>query len=365
MAVGESQMIVKFNYYQKLFQGPKLPYLISDIFSQHYRTLKCLLIFKDGMWTSYLPKEVVMQTLKDGLKIYGDDKNLKEYIRNYDEYKKSAIKFFQKLTECKTISREDLKKVIECTAKNWHYYSRTEFFYTDSVFIESQNNPKIKKNLKFVEEIKNSGRIFMNNIFFGEDAYFKKILMILSKQFNISTDLLMQYNTKELVGVYDGCRASDQDLQLREKIYVVIGDGKNVNTYIGKEAEKLAAEFMSNIKRDIKELKGVAANKGKISGKVKIILVGYENFNKINQMINEMNEGDILVSDTTVPELIMACKKAGAIVTNQGGLMSHAAIVSRELGIPCIVGTGNATDILKDGDLVEVDADKGIVRIIK
>ena len=61
----------------------------------------------------------------------------------------------------------------------------------------------------------------------------------------------------------------------------------------------------------------------------------------------------------------MACKKASAILTNQGGLMSHAAIVSRELGIPCIVGLGNATEILNDGDLIEVNANKGVIKILE
>ena len=58
-------------------------------------------------------------------------------------------------------------------------------------------------------------------------------------------------------------------------------------------------------------------------------------------------------------------KNASAIVTDEGGLTCHAAIISRELKIPCIVGTGNATKVLKDGDLVEVDANKGIVKILK
>ena len=58
-------------------------------------------------------------------------------------------------------------------------------------------------------------------------------------------------------------------------------------------------------------------------------------------------------------------KKSSVIITDAGGLTSHAAIVSRELGIPCIVGTKIATQVLKDGDLVEVDAEKGIVKILK
>jgi pyruvate,water dikinase len=58
-------------------------------------------------------------------------------------------------------------------------------------------------------------------------------------------------------------------------------------------------------------------------------------------------------------------KIAGAIITNQGGITSHAAITSREMKIPCIIGTKIATKVLKDGDLVEVDANRGVVKIIK
>ena len=66
----------------------------------------------------------------------------------------------------------------------------------------------------------------------------------------------------------------------------------------------------------------------------------------------------------TRPELVPAMKKAAAIVTDEGGLTSHAAIVSRELGIPCVVGTKISTKIFKDGDLVEVNANHGSVRKI-
>ena len=75
--------------------------------------------------------------------------------------------------------------------------------------------------------------------------------------------------------------------------------------------------------------------------------------------------GDILVSPMTRPELMPAVKRAAAIVTDEGGITCHAAIVSRELGIPCIIGTKNATRILKDGDKVEVDANHGVVKILK
>jgi pyruvate,water dikinase len=85
----------------------------------------------------------------------------------------------------------------------------------------------------------------------------------------------------------------------------------------------------------------------------------------IRKQIEEMQEGEILVAITTGPELIDACKKAAAIITDIGGMLSHAAITAREFNIPCIGDTQYASKILKTGDMVEVDAEKGIVRVIK
>ena len=70
---------------------------------------------------------------------------------------------------------------------------------------------------------------------------------------------------------------------------------------------------------------------------------------------------EILIAKMTQPEHLAAMKKAAAIVTDEGGMLCHAAIVARELKIPCIIGTKIATQVFKDGDLVEVDANKGIV----
>lgn len=78
-----------------------------------------------------------------------------------------------------------------------------------------------------------------------------------------------------------------------------------------------------------------------------------------------MKRGTVLVSGSTGPELILACKRAGAIITDEGGVISHAALISREFNIPSVIGTKTATKVLKDGDLVEVDADNGVVKILK
>jgi pyruvate,water dikinase len=75
--------------------------------------------------------------------------------------------------------------------------------------------------------------------------------------------------------------------------------------------------------------------------------------------------GEILVAIATTPSIVPAMKKAGAILTDEGGLTCHAAIVSRELKVPCVVGLKIVTDTLTNGDEVEVDAVRGIVNILK
>ena len=92
-------------------------------------------------------------------------------------------------------------------------------------------------------------------------------------------------------------------------------------------------------------------------GMVKVVIAAHE--------IGKVKEGDILVAPSTAPSYIMGMKKAAAFVTDEGGITSHTSIVAREMKKPCLIGTKIATKVFKDGDYVEVDADKGIVRIIK
>ena len=81
--------------------------------------------------------------------------------------------------------------------------------------------------------------------------------------------------------------------------------------------------------------------------------------------VSVFDKGDILVTGMTRPEFLPLMEKAAAFVTDAGGILSHAAIVAREMRKPCVIGTHVATKVLKDGDVVEVDADKGIVKIMK
>ncbi|MBN2067926.1 MAG: phosphoenolpyruvate synthase [Candidatus Diapherotrites archaeon] len=118
------------------------------------------------------------------------------------------------------------------------------------------------------------------------------------------------------------------------------------------KAYKDRKESMKGLEKKI-VLKGLAASPGIATGKAKVVL-------NVAQ-IGKVQEGDILVTPMTSPDWVPTMKKSSAIITNEGGITCHAAIVSRELGIPCVVGTEKGTEILEDRDLVTANGYDGVV----
>ena len=187
--------------------------------------------------------------------------------------------------------------------------------------------------------------------------FFKKI----AERIRIPYSQWVYLTSKEITDILDGnLTVSNAELRKRQLGHVFLmnnGVQKILTGSKGSEVSKWIDKNIGSIDKEITEFKGQTASPGIIKGKVKIIL-----FAKDAYLIKR---GEILVCSMTSPDYISAMKKSAAILTDEGGLLSHAAIVSRELGVPCIVGTKIATRILKDGDLVEVDANKGIVKILK
>lgn len=144
----------------------------------------------------------------------------------------------------------------------------------------------------------------------------------------------------------------------RQDLCVTTNISGEYRIYEGKRAKELLKKFVS-IEKVKKEslLKGLSASSGKVRGRVHRVLVKSE--------FNKFKKGEVLVALQTMVDYVPIMKKSKAILTEFGGMTSHAAIVSRELKKPCIVGIPGLTASVEKGDLVEVDANKGIVKILK
>jgi phosphohistidine swiveling domain-containing protein len=175
---------------------------------------------------------------------------------------------------------------------------------------------------------------------------------------DIDYDDLLYFTETEIIELLNNHNIPN--FEERKKAFILSYKNDSINLIEGKEAEDFFKPYLEEESIDQDYVEGLVVSKGKNS-----IVKGNVCILKSPSEINKMNENDILISPMTSPDFILAMKKASAIVTDEGGLTCHAAIVSRELNIPCIVGTKHATKVFKDNDLVEVDADKGVVRKIK
>jgi len=162
----------------------------------------------------------------------------------------------------------------------------------------------------------------------------------------------------EVEKLLQGGKFDKEEIDKRKEAILTLINNKGLRIFSGEGAtQKYKAEIKEIIK-DVREVKGHCAMAGIVKGRVKVC-IGLEDAMK------KIKKGDILICGMTTPDYIAVMKKASAIVTDEGGITCHAAIVSRELKIPCIIGTRIATKIFKDGDLVEVNATDGIIIILK
>lgn len=168
---------------------------------------------------------------------------------------------------------------------------------------------------------------------------------------------VMFYTINELI---EG--KNELDVSERKNNFLLIQKNQELELIEGNLAFQTFHTLVDKKVETAHVLKGMGASMGKVSGTVYILNLSSPN---LHQEIELMPNDSILVTESTQPQLILACKKAKAIVTNEGGILSHAAIISRELGIPCVVGTRKATKVLRNGQLVGVDGSEGRVNLIK
>ena len=167
---------------------------------------------------------------------------------------------------------------------------------------------------------------------------------------------LLKLSTKEGLGSE---RLQKDIVFIENMIHILIKKGQvqDANKFksllqVYKKIQKKVADKRSSTESNV--IQGIVASSGRGVGLVKVV-------NKPKD-VGGVKKGSILITQMTSPTLTAFLPKISAIVTDWGGMLCHAAILAREMGVPCIVGTQNATKVLKDGDLVEADADNGVVR---
>jgi len=340
---------------------------LSTSFWLHVEYLKrdFVCVIKNNCHFFYVAKRERTKLSKAGLALFS--KTFNKYEKVVKQQLKISKKEFLKVMEkdLRQLSNKELaidfEGAVKFWEKLWRQYFWAEYFLQDKVSDIIQTNDKkynlmiIGRNVKKMARLKYQQREILNSLFYPGGVR-EKYQNEIAKRMELGKNIIY-YHYKELIELLRG-----KKVKIPDRLIAIRGKFSRGKDILGKEAEKIMAR-LEKIDYKNRELKGMVANKGYYRGRVKNIEFGLET-NYVKE-INAMKKGDVLVSGSTGPELIFACKKAGAIITEEGGITSHAALISRELGIPCIINTKIATQVLKDGDLVEVDADRGVVRMLK
>lgn len=361
-----SRFTKPFQEYIQLFQGRGVPFLMANIILHAYPPLNILAIYDNNLYTSFLPKISYEQTKKDGAQLFADKEKYRRFLKKIADARKESDAFFTTLLGKKNVTKKEIGRALQYAREYTGLYFHLDFLFTDGAYEQMEKSDTIRRNFDVFGDLKLEYREYLNKIFLGTNAYIPKFLGILSKQFSVPVDSLWLYTPEELVALSEQKPLAVEKLADRKHAYAIVQTPEDTASCVGDDAHRFSERFYAEQETGADVIKGQTANKGVVKARAcvfRIDLTG--NFDKLHEFVEEMEKGEVLVAETTAPEIILACQKASAIVTNQGGMMSHAAIVSRELNVPCIVGTSNAVESINTGDLLEVDADRGVVKILE
>lgn len=207
----------------------------------------------------------------------------------------------------------------------------------------------LKKALPVLED----ARLYSETVYGETEAYMKKAVSQIAKKTGRTPHQIEALTYKELDDYFqNGKLPNGKTMDERFQHAALVFEEGDFFVVQGKAAHAVENQVRQPDSTDI--VRGKCAHPGIARGIVRIVLDPHQ--------ASEFNAGDILVTCMTRPEYLPLFKKAAAVVTDAGGILSHAAIVARELKKPCVIGTQNATKRLNNGDRVEVDATHGTIK---
>jgi len=288
--------------------------------------------------------KITNKDIKKYLEKYSWIKNIGFWNKYYDEKE-----FKEKVENIKKIDTEQRLKEIEENDKNYKKKLK--------IVLKELKNPKeLVVLVKSIQEMV-FFRSFRMEIMYKSGIILKNLFQEIAKRVGVRYEEVIYYITPELIHyLKSNKKANKNKLKERKKEFACGYKDSLIHIYSGKELKYFKKKYKIVIE-EVSNLTGMCACPGIAEGNVRII-------NKVRE-INNFKKGEILVCAMTLPIYVPAMEKAAAIVTDEGGITCHAAIVSRELGVPCVIGTKVSTKNLKNGDFIRVDASHGLISVIK
>ncbi|MFT4304201.1 MAG: PEP-utilizing enzyme [Candidatus Woesearchaeota archaeon] len=331
------------------------------------------IIMYDGkVWHTFLNIKKEKECNHAGLRLLSNKNRYKKYSSEFRQYIKDLTYMNKKyrFDNNKKVTITEFRKIIKNIGKLWEYYGYTEYFFTDFAYEKKQKNKLLDNNIKDLNKLKVEGRKALNETIFEKGILVKLLKYIhktyLQNEFNEKyTKFLYQDDIEKIIM---GKKVNKKAIISREEGYGLIKKGDKITKLNQKAVDVLKKSLIRKKgKNTNKILKGKCVYHGKVYGRALIAPMlttkkDIISLIKKKEKLFKKNEYYILIAHSTSPELITLIDRAKAIVTDQGGMLSHAAVIARERRLPCMVGTNNATKIFEDNELIELDAKKEIVK---
>lgn len=352
--------------FELTFESKGLTFLFQDFVFLYYLPGESIDIHVGGLTKQYAARHLITQFRAEGLTRTSEEaRHAKEtMLATLD----TALAYVHTLRTNDALSETDVLHMIALIRDSFLAYLFVDPFYWDEAYTRKDENKELAEVIAIVESCKNVARDKINALCFGSESLFSIVLEKTSTQFSLSIDDLVWYRIEELLALYkDGVYVSAARIEERKVGYAMYIDReRGRHLYEGQDARAIWKQFTeASAAVDSDVFRGKVACRGSVvRGRVVVIAREYADLKMMQQKMEAMHVGEILVSENTDPSFMPAFEKAAAVVTDLGGLLSHAAITAREMNIPCIVDTKHASKVLKTGDLIEVDAERGVVRIL-
>jgi len=357
--------------YKLCFEAEGFNLLVIDIIRNLTKRDNFASALRNGKLEHYIGRDVLNNFLSRVIEICSDYGRFNKLFNNLGQIDRNIKESFKSVMN--RLDNQSYKYFLNSLKEILEYYTLIDF----DLSIEDEKkimneDPEVSKRIRRLGDLKNRAREILNNALLSEKDLLKQFLVHVSKKYEVNESSLLYYIETELTNlIINNLKVTEEEINERKKASMVISNCEKLYYLFGQKALDKIKELKSHDKLKQPNIKGDVAYRfdKPIIGRVMIFRIDFENLNKqIEMFLNELQGSKdkiILVVGATSPEMTPIFKKVAAIVTDLGGLNTHAAIIAREMKIPCIVGTKIATKTLKDRDLVELDANTGIVRIIK
>ncbi len=345
----------KSGEYHLLFQASNLPLLFSDICLLSYDKEDSIALSRSRSCEWFIHESRLIAARERAKEIYRNREAVEAFCADLD----AAITAFR-MFPYNSSETAGSERFLTLATDIFVHYSKFSPTYTDWLFEPNEGMSDLQA---LVQERKDVYRLVINELFFEESGPFKQFVGNLAKAYAVPVGQLY-FSTRDGIRKLLTTGSLESSGTDGDDYFLTYTSGVQEVEY-GAPATSLIEAFIRTDQADsnVSEVRGVSVSKkGIYTGTVVRISMDYKNLAKCIEQLDSIEGGKVLITETTVPEMVPLMSRSLAIVTNIGGMLSHAAIVSRELKIPCIIGTKNATKVFKDGDMVEVDATKGIVR---